>query len=159
MSEADKCPHCGASMIDSVDGGIVFGCDSIYGRSSGQSDLCRERTAHAETRKSLEHAKADAESWRQQAERFGAQLLEKEEELTSERTTHAETRKREDLLKSQLAQTIAQSDFWQKRCDEKDGEITCERKKWEKLREFVRWTTCGVVEQMHRLDAEAKEGK
>lgn len=152
MSTPDKCPHCGAPVAS--DTTLWFECNS-HVKGSHQSAHCRERAAHAETRKGwdalrqsrdeanerlaalnewldchkgeLEAAKADAESWRQQAERFGAQLLEKAEELKRE------------------------------------------REKWEKLEAFLktrtRYFSANIVLhemaclEMNRLDAEAKEGR
>lgn len=49
MSDADKCPHCGAEIVMENMGHCYYACGSS---SHGtQSDYCVERAAHAETRK------------------------------------------------------------------------------------------------------------
>ena len=48
MSNADKCPDCGAAFLFVSDGTRFNECGTI---GSIQSEYCRERTAHAETRR------------------------------------------------------------------------------------------------------------
>lgn len=53
MSTTDKCPHCGAGVSELCPAGFYL-CGYSVGIKFHQSDLCRERAAHAKTRKELE---------------------------------------------------------------------------------------------------------
>lgn len=59
------CPHCGAEESIPFDGGRLFLCDTYIpvGGVPRQSNLCRERTAHAATRKQLIETTAIAEEF------------------------------------------------------------------------------------------------
>lgn len=84
MSTPEKCPHCGAPKI----GSYYTCCTHENDRFPGP--ICRERAAHAETRKELEVTKQNAEAWRLKAAR-----CEDEMEKQAARANAAESRVRE----------------------------------------------------------------
>ncbi len=56
MNTPDKCPHCGAEI--EYFAGIDAYWSTCGSTAKKQSDLCKERSAHAATRKELEKAES-----------------------------------------------------------------------------------------------------
>lgn len=103
MNTPDKCPQCGAEIMEVGAKGdwTAYLCESYIGVHAkddfSQSNYCKERTAHAATRKELENYKADLD------------LAEMSVETLKQRAELAEARVREleGLTQNQFAKRAA----------------------------------------------------
>jgi len=112
-----------------------------------QSDLCRERTDHAETRKERDTWHSRAEAFKQAAELAELGAKKAEAALTNERTANAETRKQYMELIMAVARKF-------------DGETRHQTALRYIKHAEDRAREAGKADaETNRLDAEAKEGK
>ncbi len=133
MSTPDKCPHCGKPYSYSLRNYV---CGSRYDDFGVfvRTELCSERTDHAETRKERDELKTTLLAWRKA---FGSSQL-----------SHAQARL--DLAESGVKRL--------------EAKLTREREKWQRLIAWVSKALLGgtrtyVLNNISRLDAEAKEEK
>jgi len=91
MNTQDKCPHCGAEIMEVGERGdwnwTSYLCESYLGvhQEGGfsQSNYCRERTAHAATRKERDSAVDTVDLMRDEFQRIRAKIIESQLEDTS----------------------------------------------------------------------------
>lgn len=87
MNTPDKCPHCGAVKVE-IDGDwVVYSCESAgLADEFCQTSFCRERAAHAETRKredalklQFDQAVAQRDFWEQRCDEKDAEIKRERE--------------------------------------------------------------------------------
>ena len=87
MSTPDKCPHCGNPVKSDIGAGdVLYGCWTASQHLDSPSDRCRERTAHAETRKraelfenQLKHAISQCDFWERRCDEKDAEIKRERE--------------------------------------------------------------------------------
>lgn len=86
MNTPDKCPHCGAVKVE-IDGDwVVYSCESAgLADEFCQTSFCRERAAHAETRKREDALKLQFDQAVAQRDFWEKRCDEKDAEIKRER--------------------------------------------------------------------------
>lgn len=119
MSDTDKCPHCGAEI--EYFAGIDAYWSTCGSTAKKQSDLCKERAAHAATRKELNSLTDTLDLMRDEFRRIEARIYERGCQETELGDTILGYCKRAMSGITQLVPVISQRDAAESRVRELEG--------------------------------------